>query len=144
MTITCHDWDGSAVARRAVLGLGGDEVQVWTATVPADEVTLTTLARLLSPAERERAARFRVSGPRHHFVFGRALMRQLLGACLRVEPAALEFGYQPRGKPFLLAPASHGDLRFNLAHSGNLVAVALTRGREVGVDIEWMQPLASR
>jgi 4'-phosphopantetheinyl transferase len=129
MMITYHDWDDSALARRAVLGLGSEEIQVWMATVPAAEVDLTELACFLSPAERERAARFRVSEPRHHFVFGRALMRLLLGACLRVEPAALEFGYQPRGKPFLQAPASNEDIRFNLAHSGSRVAIALARGR---------------
>jgi 4'-phosphopantetheinyl transferase len=144
MQISFCDWDNSARAHRAVLGLGRDEVQVWIASVPTAEAGLTALAHLLSTAERDRAARFKVREARDQFVFGRALLRQLLGACLRVEPAALEFGYQPHGKPFLTAPASNDNLRFNLSHSGSMVAVALARGRDVGVDIEWIEPPGDR
>jgi 4'-phosphopantetheinyl transferase len=59
-----------------------------------------------------------------------------LGACLDVDAAALMFGYQTRGKPVLSQVSSPDDVRFNLSHSGRLVAVALARGRDVGVDIE--------
>src|SRR6266550_7104281 len=59
-----------------------------------------------------------------------------LGACLNVEPVTLAFGYHPRGKPFLAQSAFNSDLRFNLSHSGLIVAIALARGREVGVDLE--------
>lgn len=109
--------------------------------MPPDEADLTAFTRTLSPAERVRAERFRVPEPRRQFVFGRAVLRQLLGACLNVEPAAMAFGSEPRGKPFLEQSALDGDLRFNLSHSGSLVAVGLARGREVGVDVEWIHHL---
>ena len=141
MQILFREWDGSALARRAAASLGSDEVQVWLATAPPDEAGLTTFARVLDPDERERAEQFSVSEPRRRFVFGRAALRQLLGACLNVGPATLAFGRQPRGKPFLTRPALAGDLRFNLSHSGGMVAIALARGREVGVDIESIQRL---
>jgi len=32
------------------------------------------------------------------------------------------------------------SLRFNLSHSHGLALVAVTRGREIGVDIEWVRP----
>lgn len=67
---------------------------------------------------------------------GRAVLRQLAGAILKVDPTELVFGYEPSGKPFLRHRPSDHDLRFNLSHSGRLVAVAMARGREVGVDIE--------
>jgi 4'-phosphopantetheinyl transferase len=38
----------------------------------------------------------------------------------------------PRGKPALVG----GEIEFNVSHSGGLVAVAVARGRAVGVDIE--------
>jgi 4'-phosphopantetheinyl transferase len=136
--ISFREWDNSALARRSAASLGGDEVQVWLATMPADEAALTALARTLNPDERQRAERFSVSEPRRQFIFGRGVLRQLLGACLNVEPAALAICCQPHGKPFLDAA---GDLRFNLSHSGRMVAIALARGREVGVDIESIQRL---
>jgi 4'-phosphopantetheinyl transferase len=136
--ILFREWDNSALARRSAASLGGDEVQVWLATMPTDEAGLNALALTLNPDECQRAERFSVSEPRRQFVFGRSVLRQLLGACLNVEPAALVICCHPHGKPFLDAA---GDLRFNLSHSGPLVAVALARGREVGVDIESIQHL---
>ena len=141
MQVSFHEWNDSDLARRTAASLGGDEIQVWLATVPPDEATLAGFTSLLSPDERERAERFGASGPRRHFVFGRAVLRQILGACLNAKPAALVFGLQPCGKPFLPHSAQAGDLRFNLSHSGRMAAIALARGREVGVDIESIQRL---
>ncbi len=43
-----------------------------------------------------------------------------------------------RGKPILAPFVADGSLQFNLAHSGELVLYAVTRGRRVGIDVEWM------
>jgi 4'-phosphopantetheinyl transferase len=136
-----YEWDDSAPARHRVASLGRAEVQVWTATIPPEEAVLADLARQLSPAERQRADQFTVPAPRRQFVFGRAWLRQLLGLCLALEPAALEFGRQAHGKPRLTLPVRDTGLRFNLSHSGQKAAVVLARGREVGVDIELIHPL---
>lgn len=141
MQISFHKWDDSDLARRTAASLGGDEIQVWIATAPSDETSLKVLAGTLNSDERERAESLRVREPRREFVFGRVLLRQILGACSQVEPAALVFGYQPQGKPFLLRSALGTGLSFNLSHSGSLVAIALARGREVGVDIESVRQL---
>jgi 4'-phosphopantetheinyl transferase len=45
------------------------------------------------------------------------------------------------GKPQLAARAETTDLQFNLAHSGELALVAVTRGCEVGVDAEQLRPI---
>jgi phosphopantetheinyl transferase len=39
-----------------------------------------------------------------------------------------------------VAAAPHNHLRFNLSHSGPLVAIAVTSAAEVGVDVERIQP----
>jgi 4'-phosphopantetheinyl transferase len=51
----------------------------------------------------------------------------------------IEIGAQ--GKPFLGAIAARTDLQFNLAHSGELALVAVTRGCPVGVDVERLRPI---
>ena len=59
------------------------------------------------------------------------------GATSIATRATLRFALGPHGKPALAHDgADEGDLRFNLSHSGDLALVAVTAGREVGVDIE--------
>jgi len=140
MRISFHDWTDPAAAQRTAAAPGREEVQVWNATIPVDGVDLTYFSRLLSVDERARARRFEATAARRQFVLGRALLRQLLGICLHVEPARLVFSYQSGGKPCLARSSVSADLRFNLSHSRSRVAIALARGRDVGVDIEWMDP----
>jgi 4'-phosphopantetheinyl transferase len=139
MPVTFLEWNNSAFDRHTAFLLRPDEVQVWTAIVPEDGAYLTGLAGVLDPEERQRAARFSVSLPRRQFIFGRACLRQILGACLQIDPVALVFDRQKHGKPFLSAPAS--VLNFNLAHSGQRIAIVLSRAGEVGVDLELIHPL---
>lgn len=142
MPVPLSEWDNSVLSHRVAASLGMGEVQVWSATMPRDEAKLIELTRNLSASEQERAERFQADEARHEFVLGRAVMRQLLGACLNTAPSALVIGYGPRGKPFLNPSTSGGDLRFNLSHSGRLMVIALARGREVGVDLERIDRLA--
>jgi len=122
MPIRLREWDNSALQHRTVASLGWGEVQLWFASVPYDEAELNQRAHSLSADERERMQRFQHHEVRGHFIIGRDLLRQLLGAYLNATPSAPMLG-------------------FNLAHSGNVVVVALARGREVGVDIERMRRL---
>ena len=96
MQILFHKWDDSDLARRTAASLGGYEIQVWTATAPSDEKRLAVLACPFNSDERERAESFRIREPRREFVFGRVLLRQILGAGLQVEPAAVVLGNQPQ------------------------------------------------
>jgi 4'-phosphopantetheinyl transferase len=69
-----------------------------------------------------------------------AYLREVLASCGAGDPAELRIGRAPNGKPRLEQPGG-GDLRFSLSHSGDLVAVAVAHGREVGVDIQETRPV---
>ncbi|MCC6981719.1 MAG: 4'-phosphopantetheinyl transferase superfamily protein [Bauldia sp.] len=84
----------------------------------------------LSPAEAERAARYRRSEDRSRFIIGRGLLRRLLGDRLAVAPRSLPIEAGPFGKPALA-----GGPGFNVSHSGRWIAIAIG-DREVGIDIE--------
>jgi 4'-phosphopantetheinyl transferase len=65
-----------------------------------------------------------------------AALRRLLGRYLGEQPDALGLVRGPGGKPALAA----SGLRFNLSHSGSLALVALAADREVGIDVERLDP----
>jgi 4'-phosphopantetheinyl transferase len=146
--ISYHEWKLSGGPGN--LEWGGDGIQVWLGKVPTLDHEITAHACLLNETEKRRAKRYKVTPPRNEFIFGRGILRQLLAAGLDCSPQEVTLDYEPRGKPRIAGDAYLEDLHFNLAHSHSLVAVALARGRKVGVDIEWMErsldwlPLAKR
>ena len=117
--------------------LGPAVVHVWRLplAVPADREC--RLERLLSVHEPARADRFAFPDLRRRFVVGRGALRSILAPYTGVPAAALRFRYGPRGKPALDGPSRPGSVRFNLSNSHELALVAVARGRELGVDVEW-------
>jgi 4'-phosphopantetheinyl transferase len=100
---------------------------------PGDDRHLPGLLNRLDPEERGRAARFRFDHDRLSFAAAHALLRHALDDTVGV-PRPWRFAVQAFGKPSLDPPVD--DVRFNLSHARGLVAVAVTRGRDLGVDVE--------
>lgn len=120
--------------------LAPEEVHVWRCSLAQPPEALHRLEALLTPDERDRAARFRFAEHRHGWIAARGLLRTLLGRYLRMEPAAVQLQYGEHGKPALEVE----ELQFNLSHSGDRVLYAFTRERRVGVDVEQFRPRLSR
>jgi 4'-phosphopantetheinyl transferase len=113
--------------------LGPDEVHVWQARLDVDDRTVTELDALLAADERQRADRFYSPRDRRRFVVARGLLRVLLGEYLVLKPADIALAAGPLGKPHVVGESS---LRFNVAHSADLVLYVIAAGRDVGIDIE--------
>ncbi len=95
------------------------------------------LEELLCAEERARAERIVRERNRRLWSRSRGVLRALLGRYLDQDPRALQFELGPHGKPALHGSAEQApDLRFNLSHSGEIALVAVSAGREVGVDVE--------
>lgn len=88
--------------------------------------------QLLSEKELERAQQFKKN--QHHFLATRALSRKALAHYTGIPPHELQIARTDDGKPFLTNTPY--PLYFNLTHSGNFAALAVTRQGEVGIDIE--------
>jgi 4'-phosphopantetheinyl transferase len=102
-----------------------------------DDIVEETRCRpLLSADEGERASRFHFERDRRRFTASRALLRIVLGAYLHSAPESLRFRYSDQGKPALDGEHLKGGLMFNVSHSGGVALFAITRGREIGVDVE--------
>jgi 4'-phosphopantetheinyl transferase len=108
------------------------------------------LESLLSADERERADRYRVPAPRERFVVGRGTLREILGRTTGLPPDRLRFSYPcvcgksdcapSRRKPRLDLDPAAPPLRFNVAHTDGLAAIAVSLAREVGIDLERVDP----
>lgn len=119
-----------------------DELHLWRASLAPGDARVAELARTLSDDERARAERFAAPDDRRRFVAARGTLRELLGRYVDRPPASVAFAYGPAGKPELDGDPNGPDLRFNLAHSGEVAMFAVTIGRRVGVDVEALRPLA--
>jgi 4'-phosphopantetheinyl transferase len=109
-------------------------VDVWIGrTGGISEGDAAALAAACDEQERARARRLARPEERRRWLVTRGAVRALLAGYLGIEAQEVALRRDPSGKPRLDGDA--GDLRFNVSHAGDAVAVAVATGREVGVDI---------
>jgi 4'-phosphopantetheinyl transferase len=118
-----------------------DVVHVWTVCQddPLVKARLAAYETLLPDDERRRAARFALPDDRARFVIGRVLARTMLSRHAHLAPRDWPIAIDDRGRPELRTrPPGTPDLRFNLSHTPGLIACAVSIGREVGIDVEYI------
>jgi 4'-phosphopantetheinyl transferase len=118
------------------LVLGCDEVHVWRATLDQTPSQIQSFRHNLAADEQARAQRFYFERDRGHFIVARGVLRIILGSYLNQAPEGLSFCYSAHGKPALAGESGGDAIRFNVSHSHGIALYAVTRGREVGVDLE--------
>jgi len=111
-------------------------VTLFAAVPVTDPRRRTELERLLSRDERTRLARFRVEPARVLYLSAHALLRLGLSRLTGGPPDGWEFAPDPLGKPTVAAPSGAPALHFSLTHTDGLVACAIAREPEIGVDAE--------
>jgi 4'-phosphopantetheinyl transferase len=116
--------------------LPDDALHIWRATLDGQPVAVAQCAALLSSDEQARADRFVFAPDRDRYTLARGLLRHLLAQYVGGAPAALRFAYTPHGKPFLVGLPPQQQIQFNVAHSGDIVLIAVCKARRVGVDVE--------
>lgn len=117
--------------------IGQDEIHLWTAGLDAAAFSNKRLSLLLSADETARAAKLIFDKDREAFIFGRAILRIILGIYLGLEPRRVALIYGPNGKPGIA-----GGPSFNISGSDGRFVCALTISRPIGVDIERIRAVA--
>jgi 4'-phosphopantetheinyl transferase len=117
-----------------MIALDSDEAHLWY-LVPSDvsRELLEIYRGLLTDEEAAREARYVFEHSRIEYRLTRALARTVLARYTGLDPKALRFVNDSHGRP-ALDPQS--DLTFNLSNTEGLIACAVTRGRQIGVDVE--------
>lgn len=109
-------------------------VHVWTIHVPAFDAAGSD--EILSPAEKERAARYHFDEDRERYVAGRVSLRLILAQRTGTRAGEVVIQESERGKPRLALAGSAPRVFFNVSHSGDYAVIAVSETAEVGIDIE--------
>lgn len=113
----------------------------------ADPVALAEPERIrrylsmLEPHELEQYRRFMFDQHRQEYLVTRALVRTTLSLYVPRAPEDWRFVRTDHGRPLIAGAESDPRTRwltFNLSNTTGLVACAVVRERELGVDVEWM------
>ena len=123
--------------------LSGAELELWAIPIARCRGAIEALRQPLDADERSRAERFRHAADRELYVVSHGALRGILAAYLPADPASLRFRVAEQGKPALIPEPGWPDLRFNLSHTRGMALCAVAVGREVGVDVEWIDAASS-
>jgi 4'-phosphopantetheinyl transferase len=131
--------EGGAAARggRPAEPLDPGSVLVWRVALDRSAAATAALRSVLSADERARADRFHFEADRARYTVAHAALRRVLARHTGVPAERLRFETNEYGKPSL---AGARGVRFNLSHSHALALVAVSLGRELGVDVERVRP----
>jgi 4'-phosphopantetheinyl transferase len=118
-------------------------VQLWQTDLDQAEPAVKYWRSLLSADECQRADRYLRERDRLHFTVARGQVRSHLGRLLNVPATAIAFDYTKRGKPSVVQSNLDGArLEFNVSHSEGMALYVVAWDRRVGVDLEYLRPMA--
>ncbi len=112
-----------------------DDIDVWRVDVAVDVPEFANMIATLEVAEQQRAWRYRQHIDRARYVSTRYVLRCLLSGRLGVRPQDLRLAFGTHGKPYL---PDYPSLSFNVSHSGLCALIAISYGRRVGIDLEYI------
>ncbi len=88
---------------------------------------------ILDKNELATAERFKFSKLRECYIICHGILRQLLAERVNQSPADLCIEKAEFGKPFL---PHYTELSFNMSHSGDILAIAISAHCQLGIDVE--------
>jgi 4'-phosphopantetheinyl transferase len=127
-------WDS-----KEVLEIAPGEIHLWHIYYDAidDAGLLAQYRALLNPTEKLKETRFHFARDRRRYLVTRASLRSILSRYAPVAPEDWKFRTNDYGRPEIdSAQVEHLRLVFNISHTHCLIVIGITRGRELGVDVE--------
>ncbi len=113
-----------------------EDVHIWHVCLDQHSSYVNSLFQTLSPDERQKAESYRFEDDRNCFVVARGTLRKILGEYLNSDLNQICFSYSRYGKPSL--NLARNPIRFNVTHSRGIALFAVALGREVGIDLEFI------
>jgi len=107
--------------------------QIWSASFEAENSSF--FFPFLTEDEKDRATRLKNTAATSQKIISRGILRLLLSNYIGLDPKELIFKNGPFGKPCLGNPVN-SEICFNLAHSGDMLLIAIAKEKHVGIDVE--------
>ena len=128
--ITTADWS-------VPIGMEDRTIRVWGFALDGRESFVERCRPWLSEDERGRAVRFIRQQDHVRFVLAHGGLRAVLSRCLGIAPGAIEISRSEAGKPFVTGKLrGQPAITFNMSHAHGRALIAVSKGQEVGVDLE--------
>ena len=110
------------------------DIQVYyTASVLNFVSRLSEYQTTLDKDELAIAERFKFAELKTRYIISHGILRQLLAKQINKSAAEIHIAKTEFGKPFL---PDYPELSFNMSHSGDILAVAISSKCQIGIDVE--------
>lgn len=130
------DYESMMQLHRDPIHLSDEDIHIWKVPLKFDKLDDKDLQRHLSKEEEEKSNKFLFRKDRKHYILTHGLLRIILARYLDQEPYQIHYTYSIYGKPGLKNNQDDRMLSFNMSHSAGTAIYAVTRNRNIGIDIE--------
>lgn len=120
--------------------LQSQDVLIWIFKINDLMNYCETMVSLLSNEEKFRSKAFDFKTDSQRYICAHGMLRIILANYTNSNPVSLNLVSDLNRKPQL---AFFDDIKFNLSHTKELIALAISMHREVGIDIEKCVPLSN-
>ncbi|MFX1737979.1 4'-phosphopantetheinyl transferase superfamily protein [Paraburkholderia sp. A1RI_3L] len=121
------------------LPLHPGNIDVWVTIIAdmPDAVLRAQFDQNLTEDERMKRGKFHFEKDRRRYIVTRLLARYVLSRYVPIKPADWHFEATSFGRP-VVANTHPGvvGMTFNISHSDDIVVLGVTRGRDIGIDVE--------
>lgn len=144
------DFTGPIGPIRQIGPIKPNQVQLQLTSLALPPCEQARLQSLLTAEEMRRGYRLIDKQRRDRFLAGRGILREMLAGYLGEEPGSIRLSEGEFGKLHLSDHLDGDSISFNVSHAGTYLLIALTAGREIGVDLEQVshdlsfRPMAKR
>ena len=112
-------------------------IHLWAFSLDGSLSFMEQCRSWLSEDERGRAGRFIHQQDHVRFVLAHGGLRAVLSRYLGIDPDVVELDRSEGGKPFLSRGLrGQSAITFNMSHAHGRALIAVSRGQEIGVDLE--------
>lgn len=123
--------------------LNNNNIDVWLLPIDGwnfNDLRESLINELLSRKEQLRFQRFRPAAKKAEFIASRLLLRHLLTTYTDSNIRETEAIPDEMGRPFWFLNGKPINLFFSLSHTKDMICCSVSRHREIGCDIESLQP----
>lgn len=132
LTVIAQEWDEPLF----IPPVSEKEVHVWQADLDRHSSLAELQTTLLSHDEIARAKRYKFPQDSMRYSVGRSICRLMLSRYLNIQAKDLVFQYNRYDRPYISSSLNYDNFNFNISHSENRFLLAVSKERDIGIDIE--------